>query len=699
MNDPRVLTRAFVPAIILVCSSVAGIAQVPMTCQTSSAPLQVRAEGRTERLGSITIECGGGAAGTQARTNLAVFLDHPITNRLSGSSTLRDAVLSIDQGSGLAVSAVRPTVTGPSSISFNGIDFAVPASRRVVFQISELRADVSAPAGPVTAFLNFNGPANLTLNSSSLTVGQSLPGLITTGTSTPIQCAFSVLPSLSFNEAIQKGTFFFTVRATEGFATALVPRETGADVGTRLLVRYTGFPRGSRLAVPDVIAGSGSVQPTSAGALGATPSPGQYTPGSLLLVRILGTGADGAGGFPVPASGQTLPFGSLSEVNLANGAGLAVYEVADANPSMRESAQIPSFLDLNLPPGGSSTTAMVTVSLGPVGDTSVPRFANVIPTGDCFAWGDCSAGYFPSLFVDTTPISVTAVQGSNFQVKYIPVRNESGGTLVWNARVDYRSGSNWLRLESTSGLNSATLRADIVPRNVAAPGTYQATITIDAGPNGTRAIPVTLIVQAAAVLPGPVVQSVSHGAISTEDSLVPGGLAVIRGSRFNGGGLAVKLGGLSATITYSGAEQINLEVPAGLAGKDSAELLVSVDGITSPSRMVKLKPVLPGVFAGGIINSDGTANSPAQPAKIGSAVRILATGIPASSLSALTVRLHDWNGLLPVAAAAIPELPGVEYIDVIVPQGIPAITADLVLCAQTAGEPSCSPAVKIAFVD
>ena len=55
----------------------------------------------------------------------------------------------------------------------------------------------------------------------------------------------------------------------------------------------------------------------------------------------------------------------MSQVTLTNGSGIAVYEVMDANPSIQESAQFPTFLALA--PSGSGTTTITSenVSLGP----------------------------------------------------------------------------------------------------------------------------------------------------------------------------------------------------------------------------------------------------------------------------------------------------------------------------------------------
>lgn len=688
----RILSQLRMMAIIAFSAGVMNAQQGAFTCQALSTPLTVRAEGKTEQVGNISINCSGGAPGARLMTSLTVFLDRSITNRGSGDNdVLRDVVLSVDQGS--AQNAVR---NGSSSLSFNNVNFTVPASGRVVFQISGIRANVSTSPSAVTAFLNVNGTAGLTLNTNTLTVAQPLTGLFTTGTNTPIECGFSVLPSLSFEEAIAERTFYFSARLTEGFSTAFAPREQGADTGVRFIARYTGFPGTAKLYVPDVIAGSSASVPTSAGDLGRAASAGQYTPGSLLLVRVLGTDTNGAGGFPLGGPGQ-LPFGSLHEVSLTNGAGIAVYEVADSNPALRENAQVPTFLDMRSVPPNTSTIARMNVTLGPVDEVSVLRFSGQAPGTDCSVLGDCGAGYFPQLTVDTTPISATAVAGSSYHVRYITIRNEGTGYLVWNARVSYTNGADWIRLERTSGVNNSTLRADLLPEKVPGPGTYQATIFVDAGSTGMRTVPVTFVVQPAVVPTGPAVSSVVTSGIANpgEDAIVPGGQAVLKGARLGGKDVQVRVGGALARLAYSGADEIHFEVPMVLSGRTSADLVVSVDGAASVARTVKLKALMPAIFSGGVVNDGWTENSVSQPAKIGSVVRIFFTGIPEARLDTVTVRMHDWDGLRPVSVAAMTEHPGVSYLEVLVPVGIPAITSNVVVC----GEQICSAPVKISMAE
>ena len=701
MKLPVLLSRlALVAGMVVTALPVAG-QETPLVCQVASAALQVRAEGRAERVGDITITCQGGTPGQVGRTNLVLFLNRPITNTVS-NDTLRDVTVAVDQGLGLRASAVRAVLQGATSLTFNGLDFTVPASRAVQFRVSGVRVDVSGQNQQVLATLSFSGTNALTLNQAAVPVALPVTGLYVTGALGQIVCVLSRFPeSMTFAGAMAEPTYFFTARATEGFETSFTAREPGADQGTRIVVRYSGFPAEARLAVLDLVVGSTGPVPTSAGDFGQAISAGQYATGALLLARVVNTDANGAGGVVVTQLGQPA-LGALREVAMSNGSGIAVYEVMDGNAFTRESAQIPTFLDLRRTTTEGTPFASAKVNLGPLaGSTAVPRFADVTPASDCGVVRDCNASYFPQLFVDPqTAVTVTAAADAGAQVQYVRVLNEGGGLLAWTARVEYEGGGStgWLTLDRTNGFNNATIRMDFLASRTAGAGTYRANVVIDGGSQGSKTVPVTFTVTPRAVPVGPAVTSVVHAA-TYEEFLVPGGLAMLRGARLGGDGASVKVGGLAARVVYAGAEQINFEVPVALVGRESADVVVTAGGVDSAARMVRLRPVLPGIFPGGVLNEQGTG----EPVKIGGLVRVLFTGVPAAGLETVRVTVHDWEGLTPVTAAMVPGVNGVSYADVVVPVGMPAMTSNLVVCASAslqAGSPGvCSLPAKISMVE
>ena len=367
---------------------------------------------------------------------------------------------------------------------------------------------------------------------------------------------------------------------TEGYVAAFEPRQPGADSGTRIISRYTGYPAGARVFVPNAIAGSSATEPTSAGDFGSPVSAGVYTPGgqgSLLLIRVRDTDANGAGGTLAwtPTSSSPIPLGSFADVGIsADGDGMAVYEVLDANPSAIENAQIPAFL--GLAPSGNSyyATTGQELRLGPVSDTNfasasapVPRFLGVSGGNDCNLNGDCNGDYLPKLgvYLNPNPLSYVTVQGKLPQPRYLIVTNEGQGVLNWTAQAEYKTGSAWLTVSPGAGFRDGSVRVDAISTKLG-PGTYEATVTIDAGLAGRTMLPVTLTVNAG--IPVPTVTQVINAATYVPGALVRGSLGTLKGS-FAGQQRSVTFGGVTAKILYQDDKQINLLVPADLPNTPS----------------------------------------------------------------------------------------------------------------------------------
>jgi uncharacterized protein (TIGR03437 family) len=690
-----------------------------LTCNESAVPPIVKGEGITERTGDIALNCTGGAPGAIVNGNLSIFLNVNITNRLIGS-TFSGVIFTIDNGSGPQPVNIQPIIGGPSTLIYNGVNFALSSTGAATLRIQNIRAAASelglSPNSVIQAFVGFNSSL-VSITNSVFTVGTPLRGLYA-GFSTSLVCAQhgSPLPANinSLASFIASNASFESTRLTEGFADAFDPRgaweSLNADTGTRFLVTYSGFPAGAQLFVPMVVAGSDAVQPTAGGDMGVPASGGKYSPGgsgSLLLALVQGTDANGAGGRPMyspgaPGSGA-VTFDSMSPVTLNNGTGVVVYEVVDANPNVQESAQFPTYL--GLAPNGSATATVTseTVSLAPVSTVleatakdPIPRFVSLTPPSDCSIIGDCGAAYYPELYVNTTPINLTAPSNGNTQTGYTEVNNRGGGHLEWTATVTYTSGSGWLQLYPDSGIDNTTIRMDASPANLA-PGTYQATLTIYAG-QGSAAVPITFVVTAAVTTPAlPTVSSVVNGASFAAGPAVPGSIASLLGVDLAGKKIGVTFGGLPGQILFGNDTQINVVVPAGLGNVTSSQLVVVVDGASSLTQPVSVAQFDPGIFGGGILNQDGQVNGQEHPAQIGSVLQIYATGL--SSSGAITARV---NGKVvdPAYAGTAPGLTGVQQVNIQLPDDLTGASAQVSVCGGVAGAPAqavCSPAVKVAI--
>lgn len=734
----RPVARLFSLLALTICAAYAQTPPLSPQCVLTSSPTPVRAEGLTERVGILVLNCSGYNSGAAISGSLQVSLPVAITNRLGSNNQTTDVVVSANLGSGYVPLPVTGQINN-QSILLSGISFTVPASGSFSLQISNLRtaayqlgATSSAPQ-PINAQVSF--PVALSQTTALVAVAQ--PGLLATlYDQGEITCTGSPLPSsLTVSNLFSEGTNFASARLTDGFPGAFQPKGTGDDTGTRFLIQYSGFPAGTQLYVPTLVAGSDAAAPTSGGDMGLPQAAGEYVPGSgtLLLELVPYADSTGLGGAPVaaPTGSAPIALNSVSQVNLTGGSGYVVYEVVDANAGLLESAQIPTFIGLaNVT---APATANESVSFAPISTVAtasptapIPRFEQVTPAGDCTLLGDCNAGYFPHLSVDWTgPVQLTGVAGGPMTgPAYIPVRNTGSGDMQWTATAQYTSGSGWLLLEIDTG----TLRIFAVPQALAA-GTYQGNVIVDAGPlAGSVTLPVTLVVSPAPAGSGtgtsgntgsgsgsgsgqgsgsgsgsgasapstpPVVtvSSIVNAATFQSTPLVPGSLGTVMGSNLSGQTVTVTFDGLSASVLYSSATQINLQVPAGLAGRNSASMVVTADGNSSAPQTVILAATWPAIFAGGVLNQDYSVNAASSGAPAGTVVSIWATGIPDGAT--VSVNLGSRTNLVPLYAGQAPDVPGVQQVNVAIPADMAAGSAPLSVCAAIGSATACSPAYAV----
>src|SRR5271157_4597193 len=678
-----------VPLVALLALAIGPtFAQTQSPCAVSGVPLQVRAEGLTERMGDIVLQCSGYKPGAVLSGNLTIFLPVSITNRVDSNNQTLDTVLFVDYGSGFVPNGTGQVTGG--GIAFNGINFIVPPSGNLAIKFSNIRAAVGASLS-VTASI---ASTSIPVSQPQVVIGYPKTSLFATLYGTDVPCTGAPLASMSLSALFAARTVFASTRITESFANAFSKRGAGDDTGTRFLIGYSGFPPNAHVYIPDMVAGSSAQVPSIGGDLGpmgAVQAVGQYVPNSstLLLVRVPYADATGAGGYPLAAPSGFGPvlLDSVNEVPLTNGAGWAVYEVADNNPVVLESAQFPTFV--SVPNATAAAVAQEKISYAPVSAVAsasmtapVPRFTAATPQSDCTVLNDCQAAYFPKLSVPPTSIQIFAIAG--------------GGIMNWTALVSYVNGSGWLTLDRTSGENNGTVRVWASPQNLAA-GTYQARIVIDAGPlAGNVTIPVTFTVQALVLPPAPVVTvtAVVNAATFAVTPLVAGSLGTLFGANLSGKSVSVTFDSTpSPLLLYVGASQINFQVPTSLGSKTSASLVVTVDGSSSAPQTVALAPVWPAIFAHGVLNQDNTENTAGNGAKAGSFLQIFATGISASAT--VSVQIADRKNLIPSYAGAAPGFAGLQQVNVMIPADLASGATQLTICATAGSVQACSPAYPV----
>src|SRR5262249_57192739 len=159
-------------------------------------------------------------------------------------------------------------------------------------------------------------------------------------------------------------------------------------------------------------------------------------------------------------------------------------------------------------------------------------------------------------------------------------------------------------------------------------GTHNASIVIDAGEAGVKSVPVTLVVKALPPVTPPVmppppvtppvnnpgVTSITNGANFLPGPVVSGSLATLKGTKFSGKSIAVTFDGVAARILYTSDTQINVQVPDGLGAKSSAQVVVTVDGLSSTPMTVSLAFAAPAICATCILNQDFSVNTATTPA-------------------------------------------------------------------------------------
>ena len=693
------------PVFLLVLGTGSILAQ-PSVCVTSATPPIVRAEGLTERIGDILVDCTG-TPGNTFTANFTVGLNTNVTNRISSGTTLTGIVFTIDSGSGPQPVLTQPFLALPNAVAYDGVTFAFSPQGTLNFRFAGIRANATQIPldGQILVSISLNN-ADLGFAPAQVPAGTPQRGLYASYGASEVSAQYgSPLPStINFSNLIADGTARANTRATEGFGDAFQPlsgwANFNADSGERILVEYSGFPDGSTLYLPNVVAGSDALTPTSGGSFGVPVSGGVYAPstsGSLLLALVPGANASGAGGSPVYVPGAvgsgSVSFNDVSEVAVTNGSGYAVYEVVDANPSAIESAQFPTFLGLPVNGGRAASTTSAEVFFAPSSSVGVattsdplPRFVPVTALPDCAIAGGCDATP-PKLSIGTTSLQFTEQAGGGYQVANVAISNSGGGAMEWTASVTYNgSASGWLSITPSQGIGNATLQTVALPHSLG-PGTYTATLTINAGLiAGVIEIPATLTVTAP---PVPTISSALNAASLLPEPVVAGSLTTVMGTLFSGTKVSATFNNLPATILFSNATQINLLVPSALAGQTSAQLVITVDGNASAPTTVIVAPFEPGIFAGGIVNQDGTVNTASNGAAPGSIVVLWGTGL--SGAGTITGNIAGVNIAVPYYAGPAPGLLGVQQVNLMVPTGLAAMTSQVYVCGTAAGaSPVCS---------
>jgi uncharacterized protein (TIGR03437 family) len=152
----------------------------------------------------------------------------------------------------------------------------------------------------------------------------------------------------------------------------------------------------------------------------------------------------------------------------------------------------------------------------------------------------------------------------------------------------------------------------------------------------------------------------------------PAGAQVVSGVVTNSlGGVQVLFDGRPAPLLYVGPTQINAVVPSEVYGQDTSTLQIVTPSGTLNGPTMNVRPSQPGVFlgSGGIfftptaaaLNQDGSVNSAANPAELGSIVTVWVsgTGVSSNPQADGTILLSQFSAggpTFPVAMYYFPQL-------------------------------------------
>jgi uncharacterized protein (TIGR03437 family) len=163
-------------------------------------------------------------------------------------------------------------------------------------------------------------------------------------------------------------------------------------------------------------------------------------------------------------------------------------------------------------------------------------------------------------------------------------------------------------------------------------------------------------------------------------------------------GTSVRVNGIAAPVVYASAIAVAAIVPSSVSG-GMAQVSVTYQGQTSMPFSIRTAASVPGIFtvdssgAGQAIarNQDGSANTPANPAKAGEVISLFATGLGRSGApSSATI-----GGVTALVISADPQSAAVTQVSVRIPGGVQAGAAVAVsLQAGSANSPEVTIAVK-----
>jgi hypothetical protein len=448
----------------------------------AGVPPLLRAEGITELVGDLLLNCTGNVPAEGITANIRIFLNTNVTSRLLGGSSApsaNEALLLIDDpapadqnlwrvSDGLwAPGDPLPNVfqglwTGVSTVDWLGIPIVAPGSSGVDrrYRITNVRANASQLGTSssliptqVFMFISISGTTSVPVNNPQQIVGYVVPGLSFSATGVALrQCA-----PPSENDTI-------TLKFTEGFATAfkvqggtgqtmpgaVYDTESGltiatgfglADQGTELQAKFVGIPDGVKLSVPASV--QSSVGPSAqtlelVGSTSITPSGGTAT----VLYEVVGDAAQVAvssGNFEYYTVPVTIVYSSIPPDLTPTAATVAgsFAPTSTLTTARTSSTPIPRFVDVSEAKAALTISPCRTLLLFPYVTNAAMFDTGLIisntsddPFGTENQSGTCELNYFGNLPATLAPAPSPVTTPEINAGEQLAIVMSSGGAVV-----------------------------------------------------------------------------------------------------------------------------------------------------------------------------------------------------------------------------------------------------------------------------
>lgn len=384
MADFRKLLPALALFALIAMLSVPAAAQnQAFTCvNNAGVPPTVRAEGITELVGDLVLNCSGSAGVVPASgitANVQIFLNTNVTSRITDTTNNKlEALMILNEGT-TGVQYIQGQLAGANSVVWLGVPVLGAGSTSSIIRITNVRANASGvtsinPSLPsslipaqIVEFISITGSTSVPVNNPQQIVAFAQQGLVSSVTAVNYkQCITSDSGLGEGNDA--------TISFAEGFASSFKPAYNidGTEVAG-VLVGRGGLLSTPALSNPGQAYGdeSGFIWPTVAGV-------GTASSGTRLQAVFQNIPA----GATVVVPNQLIGGAAIAQLEDTTGSGTtsltatgttatAVWTVTVANPFSPETLAGPVYITYTSNPGAGIP------SLSPPAMTASLSFGNL----------------------------------------------------------------------------------------------------------------------------------------------------------------------------------------------------------------------------------------------------------------------------------------------------------------------------------